>query len=237
VRLDGRLGEHQLVGDLGVGEPAGDGDQDLALARRDVVEPGVGGRSRAAGIGQLMDDAGQQAPGRARRDDRVAAGDRADRRHQVGRLGVLEQEAAGARAQRGVGVLVEVEGRQDDHARAPAAFDEPARGLHAVHPGHAHVHQDDVGLQALDDLEGLVAVTGLADELEVGLGLEDHPEAHAQQLLVVDEHDRGAGHAGVAAVVAGPGPALGLGRPAKVRVVAVRQPSPPGSGPEAIVPS
>ena len=38
MRLDRRFGEHQLVGDLGVGEAAGDGDEDLALARRDLLE-------------------------------------------------------------------------------------------------------------------------------------------------------------------------------------------------------
>ena len=70
-----------------------------------------------------------------RRDHGVAAGDRADRGHQLGRRGVLEQEAAGAGAQRGEGVLVQVERGQDEHlGRAGAGHDPPGR-LDAVQPG------------------------------------------------------------------------------------------------------
>ena len=40
------------------------------------------------------------------------------------------------------------------------------------------------------DRDGLVAVARLADDVEVVLGLEDHPEAGADQRLVVGEDDR-----------------------------------------------
>ena len=39
--------------------------------------------------------------------------------------------------------------------------------------------------------DGLLAVAGLAHDLEIRLGVEDHAEAHPQQLLVVDEQDAG----------------------------------------------
>ena len=41
VGLDRRLREHERVGDLRVGEPARDGQQDLALAWRERGEAGV----------------------------------------------------------------------------------------------------------------------------------------------------------------------------------------------------
>ena len=66
------------------------------------------------------------------------------------------------------------------------------------------------------ELERLASVGGLADHLEVGLGVEDEPEAHAQQLLVVDEDDRGAAHAGAACA----------GTAADVSRVRTRQPPP-----------
>ena len=68
-----------------------------------------------------------------------------DRAEQVGRGGVLEQERRGAGADRGEGVLVEVEGRQHDHpgraGPARAAAGSPRRRR----PRHPHVHQHDVG--------------------------------------------------------------------------------------------
>ena len=38
-------------------------------------------------------------------------------------------------------------------------------------------------------VDGLHAVGALADDLDVGLGAEDHPEARADELLVVDQED------------------------------------------------
>ena len=59
-------------------------------------------------------------------------------------------------AQRGVGVLVEVEGGEDEHARARRRAATMRRGgLDAVHAGHAHVHQDDVGPQPAAQRDGL----------------------------------------------------------------------------------
>ena len=55
--------------------------------------------------------------------------------------------------------------------------------------GHPHVHQHDVGARDGERLERGAAVPGLADDLHVRLGLDQHPEAGAHQRLVVDEED------------------------------------------------
>ena len=62
-------------------------------------------------------------------------------------------------------------------------------GLDPVEDGHAHVHEHDVGPVELDQAHGVGAVGGLADDLEVVLGLEDHAEPLAQQRLVVGQDD------------------------------------------------
>jgi hypothetical protein len=60
----------------------------------------------------------------------------------VGRV-VLEHEAARARAERLVDVLVEVEGREDRDARlAVWDCDDPARGREPVEHGHTDISED-----------------------------------------------------------------------------------------------
>src|SRR5690606_19309364 len=89
----------------------------------------------------------------------------------------------------------EVEGREDDDAHRPAARadplgrEDPPRRLDPVELGHAQVHEDDVGLEVGDESHRLVAVTGLADDLQVGLGVDDRAHAGPEELLVVDEQD------------------------------------------------
>ena len=51
--------------------------------------------------------------------------------------------------------------------------DEPRR-LDAVEHGHADVHQHDVGTGPLAQLDAEPAVLGVADDVDVGLGIEDH---------------------------------------------------------------
>ena len=131
----------------------------------------------------------QQAAGDARGDHGVACGHAADCCEQVLGSGVLQKEAGCSGAQRGEGVLVEVEGGQDEHPRVREFLGDPAGGLDAVGAGHADVHQDDVGPQPAGQLQGLGAVRRLADRVHVGLGVEDHAERQAQQRLVVGEQD------------------------------------------------
>jgi hypothetical protein len=107
VGLDGGLGAHELLGDLRVREAAGDGDEALALAGRERAQRRRGGVHLRDG--PLVGDCLKEPAGGARRHDGVPAGDGADRRQQIGGRRVLEQEAAGAGAQRRVRVLVQVE--------------------------------------------------------------------------------------------------------------------------------
>ena len=68
----------------------------------------------------------------------------------------------------------------------PGPGDLPGR-LHPVHPRHPDVHQHHIGLQRTYLIERLETVTGLADDRDVLLRLQNHPEAGAQQRLVVDQ--------------------------------------------------
>ena len=102
---------------------------------------------------------------------------------------VLEQEAARAGADRLVDVLVQVEGGEDEDARVGATCDEISGRLDPVEIGHPDVHQDHVREQTARGLDCLEAVLGLADHLELRPRLEDHPEAAANERLVVSQED------------------------------------------------
>ena len=116
---------------------------------------------------------------------------------ELGRRDVLEEEAAGACPQRAEGVLVEVEGGEDQHAGLVTRRrgGDGAGRLDAVEHGHAHVHEHDVGPVELDEADGVGPVGRLADDLHVLLGLQDHAEALPQERLIVRQHqpDRHAG--------------------------------------------
>src|SRR5215469_10610379 len=109
VGLDGCLGQEEPLGDLGVGVAGGDLDEDLAFPHGQLAQLGRF-RGGGGGAGQVGQERVEEPAGDGGGDDRVPAGDGADRRQQVRRRDVLEQEAAGTGAQPGVGVLVEVEG-------------------------------------------------------------------------------------------------------------------------------
>ena len=197
VGLHGAVAHVQLVGDLLVGQPAGDLDQHLPLA---VGEPVViAGRGRAGEGGELLD----QAPGDRGSEQRVPGRHHGDGLEQLGGPGVLEQEAAGACAQRVVHQLVLVEGGQDQDPCVDGAgrvVDDPPGRLHAVHAGHPDVHQHHVGRRTAAEVQGLATVAGLADDLDLRRGAEQHDEPGAHQLLVVDDrypdHDRSSARAG-----------------------------------------
>ena len=70
-----------------------------------------------------------------------------------------------------------------------AALSDSAGGLDPVQVGHADIHQHDVGPQRPGGLDRLTPVAGLANDLEVGLGVEDHAEACADERLVVGDQD------------------------------------------------
>ena len=63
---------------------------------------------------------------------------------------------------------------------------QPAQRVDAVGAGHLDVHQDHVGAQLLGRGRALVAVGGLADDLDVVLHLQEGAQAPADDLVVVD---------------------------------------------------
>ena len=213
------LGDRQLPGDAPVGQAAGQQEEHLALAGGEGLEhPRV--RPSRPDVGRTDGEALQQTAGRRGRHDRVAGVDMVDRGHELLQGGVLEEEAPGAGADRLEGVLIEVEGRQHQDPGSGGPRRDPAGRLDAVHPRHAHVHEDDVGLHAGDQFDGRPAVLGLADHLHLLAGLQQHAESEPVHLLVVDQDDPD-GHA-----------------PSRVRTgrTARRANPPPGRGPALRVP-
>ena len=66
---------------------------------------------------------------------------------------------------------------------------QPADGLHPVQVRHGDVEHEDVGQQALDQLEGLLAVGRLRHDLDVARLLEEGTEALPDQVVIVGHHD------------------------------------------------
>ena len=117
-----------------------------------------------------------------------------DRLEELLGSGVLEQEPAGSCVEGVEEVVVPVERREDDDVAQVLGHQLPGR-LDAVHPGHLHVHQDDVGAGGACQLDRLQAVGRLPDDLHVLLDGEDHREAGAHHGVVVDEqHPEPGGH-------------------------------------------
>ena len=138
--------------------PARHQAQHLALALGQLGDrPGGRGAGRRAAH-EVLD----QAPRERRGEQRVAGGHDAHGVDQLLAADVLQQEAARAGLHRLVDVLVAVEGGEHQHPRGAAAVGHQApRGLDAVHPGHADVHQHDVGAQLAGEVDRPAAVLGL----------------------------------------------------------------------------
>jgi hypothetical protein len=186
--LDGSLGQMELGGDLAVGPAGGDEGEDGLFP---VGEPGeqVLLLALPARVGDERQELPDQPACRGGGEGRLAGLDGTDRAEQIGGRRVLEQKSAGTGLERGEHVLVEVEGGQDEHPGRGGGGADLGRCLDAVHAGHPDVHQHQVGVQGRGHGDGRGAVGCLADHLDVGLGLQDQPEAHPKQCLVVGEQD------------------------------------------------
>lgn len=51
------------------------------------------------------------------------------------------------------------------------------------------IHENHIRIELIRELYGLGAVLRLADDLEVGLAVEDQAEADPDEFLIVDEED------------------------------------------------
>ena len=109
-------------------------------------------------------------------------------------LGVLQDVARRAGLEgRGDLLLLDEGGHGHDLGLGPLGLDPADRG-DAVHVRHQQVHQDDVRLEAAGHRHALGAVGGLADDLDVGLEVEEDPQPHPDDRMVVDdEHADGGG--------------------------------------------
>jgi hypothetical protein len=94
VSLHRRFGGEEPLGDLGVGKAARELDQDLPLPGGELAELGAG-LVCGLGVGELVRERVEEAPGHARGDDGVAVGDGPDGPGELRRQDVLQDEAAG----------------------------------------------------------------------------------------------------------------------------------------------
>ena len=185
VRLDRRLADHQIGGDLCVAHPAGDAFEHLALAAGQCLELGRLTARRRSAL-----DVGVDQPARhVGSEQRVAGRHRSHRRRQIVATDVLQQESAGAGAQRFVDVLVEIEGRHDQHTHGVVTGEHSPGRLEAVEARHPNVHQHHVRLLGIDELQRFEPVGGLADDDDVGLRGQDRLKSGANDGLVVDDRD------------------------------------------------
>ena len=173
------------AGDLGVRPAPRHQREHLGLARRELLQARVASR---VGRG-LPRHALDHAAGDRGRQQRVAGGDRVDRRDQLLRPRALQQEARGAGAERAEDVVVLLEGGEDHDLHLGEGGRELAGGGDAVEVGHAHVHQHHVGPQQPGPVGGLAAVVRLADELDRVVAREHAAQAGAHEVVVVDDQD------------------------------------------------
>ena len=110
-----------------------------------------------------------------------------DRGDQVALLERLHQEGQRSGVAGLLDHLALAERREDQDAAQLLAGDDAGR-LEAVHPGHLDVEDRQIGLRAADQLDGLVAATGLADDV-VALFLEGLAQVHPDDGLVLGDHD------------------------------------------------
>ena len=150
-----------VSGSVGVASPRLGAVEVVADERRDGgrVEEGLAAHGRAAGL------------------DEVAVG------------GALEHVARRAGLERLEEVLLAVVHREHQRAQLGAPALELARRLEPGLPGHRDVEdrQVDVELERLG--HRLAPVAGLADDREVGLGVEHHAQTAQDDRVVVGEQD------------------------------------------------
>jgi hypothetical protein len=121
-----------------------------------------------------------------------------DRRNQIALLERLDQ----VRQRTGVPCLFHDlalgEGRQDQHPAEPFLVDESS-DVEAGHAGHLDVEYGQIGLQLADQIDGVVAATGLSHDF-VPLFLEGLFQIETDDGLVLgdDDSDRHGGSLGSA---------------------------------------
>src|SRR4051794_17432310 len=185
MALDGLLADRQELGDVAARVALGDELDDLDLARRQRILAQRLARPRA------LEVVADQRPHRAGVEERLAAHRGAARLDEVAVGDRLEHVAGGAGAQRLVEVLLGVVHRQDQHAQPGAPPAQLVGGAQAAHARHRDVEDREVDVVLERALDRLGAVAGLGDDPQVGLRVEDEPQAATHDDVVVGEQDSG----------------------------------------------
>ena len=169
-------------GDLGVGQPARGEREDLALALGEVAVGGGTGRgaasakcaksSRVADAAITADPACTVRIAASRNSGSASFSRNPLAPCRIARAAASSRSKVVSMTMRGGSLVAQQLGGRRE----------------AVHHRHPDVHQHDVGARRADDRERLAAVGCLADDLEVGLGVDQHADAGPEQRLVVDEH-------------------------------------------------
>src|SRR4029450_5507863 len=81
-------------------------------------------------------------------------------------------------------VFGQADRREDENARRRRSTRDSPRGFQAVDARHANVHEDDVGAKPLRDVDRLQPITGLSDDRDLRVDLEELAETRADQRLV-----------------------------------------------------
>jgi hypothetical protein len=123
------------------------------------AQSGVGfGRIGGGGSEAIRTQAVEYHGGGARRQRCLTARGVLDRADEVLRAGVLDQIPTGA-GLNGIddGLFADVR-REDQYRNVGSHARQPARSLHRRHPGQGQVHENHVGLQPHDVIDGLLCV-------------------------------------------------------------------------------
>ena len=185
VGLHRRFGDGQGPGDLGVGQPVADQDEDLALPGGEGAEIACSPVAQSRQPGEPI----KQPPGNRGGEHRVSCGDGADRADQrIGRV-VLDQEAAGARPESVKYVTVDVKRGEDEDAGARGGGDDLACRLDAVESWHADVHDDHVRIEPADAGDRSIAVGRFSGNREVRFCFQDVTQAGTHHRLIVNDKD------------------------------------------------
>src|SRR5438477_1798798 len=179
VGLHGVGGDVELLRDVLVRVSEREQLEDLDLPRSQRLRAPVA----LLRLGELLGERDDEL----RVDHHVAAGDEPDRLDQVLRVAGLEDVAAGSGAHRLDHELpVVVGGEHDDPHLGEAAPDLPG-GLQAVHLGPPDVHQADLRLGLLHELEEIPPVRGLSYDLDAVRHVEVAAETLSHERVVVGD--------------------------------------------------
>ena len=183
--LHGPVADDELIGDLGVREPARKQSEHFQLASGQSLEL-LSQVVSAARLPSVVLDDGARDGGV---EQRISARDDPDGCKQLFGRRVLEEKATGAGSKRFVNVFGQAERREDENTRRRRSAPDSPRGFEAVDARHANVHEDDVGAKPLRDVDRLHPITGLSNHLDLRVDLEELAETRADESLVVRDGD------------------------------------------------